>query len=93
MARDGSISGGRPKGSKNKSTVARMAAIADGGETPLDYMLRVMRDPAEEHRRRDAMAQASAPYIHSRLATTEIKGDPDKPIENRLKIEFVRGGE
>ena len=25
------------------------------------------------------------------LTSTELKGDPDKPIEHRLKIEFVRG--
>ena len=27
------------------------------------------------------------------LAATEISGDPDKPIQHKLKIEFVKGGE
>ena len=93
MARDGSKSGGRPKGSKNKATNKRLAEIVAGGLTPLEYMLAVVRDPAVEYRRRDAMAQASAPYIHPRLASTEVIGDPDKPIEHKLRIEFVRPGE
>ena len=92
MARDGSKSGGRPKGSKNKATHERLAAIAAGGLTPLEYMLGIMRDPSVEHKRREAMAQASAPYVHARLASTEVKGDADKPIIHKLKIEFVPAG-
>ena len=84
---------GRPKGAKNKSTEERMAALLEGGETPLEYMLRVLRDPATEHKRRDDMARGAAPYIHPRLATTEISGNSDKPIAHKLTIEFVRPGE
>ena len=29
----------------------------------------------------------------SDLTSTEIKGDPDNPIQHRLKIEFVKAGE
>ena len=36
-------------------------------ESPLDYMLRVMRDPATDDERRDAMAKAALPYMHARL--------------------------
>ena len=39
--------------------------IASTGETPLQYMLRVMRDPEAPPARRDAMAIAAAPYVHS----------------------------
>jgi hypothetical protein len=35
---------------------------------PLDYMIRVVRDPTTEPDRRDAMAKAAAPYIHPALA-------------------------
>jgi hypothetical protein len=35
-------------------------------EYPLEYMLRVMRDPAASHARRDDMAKAAAPYLHPR---------------------------
>ena len=92
MARDGSKSGGRPKGSKNKATHERLAAIIAGGLTPLEYMLNVMRDPSAEHKRREAMAQASAPYIHPRLTSAEITGNEDKPVVHKLKIEFVPAG-
>ena len=81
---------GRPKGSKNKSTQERMAAMLAGGITPLEYMLSVVRDPTVEYRRRDSMAASAAPYLHPRLASTEIKGDADKPIAHTLTIQFKR---
>jgi hypothetical protein len=48
-------------------------AAASSGETPLDYMLRIMRDPTVEHDRRDDMAKAAAPYLHPRLQAVEAK--------------------
>jgi hypothetical protein len=46
-------------------------------ESPLDYMLRVMRDPTQDDARRDAMAKAALPYVHARL--TSVDGQvPDK---------------
>jgi hypothetical protein len=52
MAR-GKKTGGRRKGSRNKkpSVLAVKAEAADagaGGEQPLDFLLRLMRDPAED---------------------------------------------
>lgn len=41
-------------------------AIAD--EAPLDYMLRIMRDPEADPARRDRMAALAAPYVHARAA-------------------------
>lgn len=70
---------GRKKGTPNKSNAERMAAIAASGETPMEYMLRVMRDPKTEHERRDRMAGMVAPYVHPRL--TSIGGTPDQPVE------------
>jgi len=51
---------------------------------PLDYMLRVMRDPATEPHRRDAMAKAAAPYVHPQLQAVaprhlDAKGHPIAP--------------
>jgi hypothetical protein len=40
---------------------------------PLDYMIRVMRDPATEPHRRDAMAKAAAPYLHPQLASISTR--------------------
>jgi hypothetical protein len=71
MAR-GKKTGGRQKGSKNKRTRA-LDAAAQQGEVPLDYMLKVMRDPKAAPYRRDDMAKAAAPYVHARRAP-EDKG-------------------
>jgi hypothetical protein len=64
---------GRPKGSKQliaKQSFTRKAMIAaEDGETPLEYMLRVMRDPTADERRRDAMASAAATYLHPKLSS------------------------
>lgn len=45
------------------------------GDTPLEYMLSVMRDDTVDSKRRDAMAAAAAPYLHPRLsnATLSVK--------------------
>jgi hypothetical protein len=36
---------------------------------PLEYMLRVMRDHTADEKRRDAMAQAAAAFIHPKLSS------------------------
>ena len=71
MAR-GYKTGGRRKGSLNKVTAELRTAVAKSGEAPLEYMLRVMHDENEPIARRDDMAKAAAPYIHSRLASKEV---------------------
>lgn len=73
--------GGRQKGTPNKKTQELQAEIASTGETPLQYMLRVMRDPTVEHPRRDDMAAKAAPFVHPRLAATEVTGKDGDPIE------------
>jgi hypothetical protein len=67
--------GGRKMGSLNKVTSEMKAAIVASGETPLEYMLRVMRDEAAASTRRDDMAKAAAPYLHPRLSSVEHSGD------------------
>jgi hypothetical protein len=50
----------------------RASAPADpAGETPLDYMLRLMRDPSVDDDRRDGMAKAALPYMHARLSSID----------------------
>ena len=39
--------------------------------SPLEYMLGVMRDAGADWKRRDDMAKAAAPYCHHRLAAKE----------------------
>lgn len=70
MAR-GKKTGGRQKGSRNKASVARERQVANSGLTPLDYMLQVMRNPRLPADRRDWAANASAPYVHPKLATLQ----------------------
>jgi hypothetical protein len=50
-----------------------LVRAATKGETPLGYMLRVMRDSTADNVRRDEMAKAAAPYTHAKLAATEVK--------------------
>jgi hypothetical protein len=65
--------GGRQKGSANKRTRELLAAADAQGQSPLEYMLTVMRDPAVEPDRRDRMAAAAAPFLHARLASIEAR--------------------
>jgi hypothetical protein len=77
------VGAGRPRGSINKfSAEVREAAVA-GGESPLDYMLRIMRDPNVDPQRRDYMAKAAAAYLHPRLNSTEVGGKEGQSGDNR----------
>lgn len=82
---------GRPKGAMNTRTRAVIEAAQNGGEMPLDYMLKVMRDPKADHRRRDAMAMAAAPYLHPRLNPVDPKLNNllIEPKRTKLEIMFV----
>jgi hypothetical protein len=72
------------------SRVAK-AAVEESGETPLEYMIRVMRDPKANARRRDAMAAAAAPYVHHRLSSTEHSGPGDGPVQVIVQTGFAYG--
>ena len=74
-SRPGERRGGRRKGTPNKDNAARAAEIAASGETPLEYMIRTMRDPAAKYERRDWAAGAAAPYVHPRLSQIESKSE------------------
>jgi hypothetical protein len=80
---------GRPRGSRNKRTRTLIEAAQASGETPLDYMLGVMRDQKASARRRDEMAKAAAPYLHSKLASIEHSGSQDKPAITGIEVVFV----
>jgi hypothetical protein len=89
MTHGGKRSGaGRKAGVPNKLTAQVQAAIAETGETPKDYMLRVMRDETVNHARRDAMAKAVAPYCHPQLqsisANHQIENKYDRMSEDDL---------
>ena len=59
----------------------------NGGLTPLDYLLSVMRDEDLPRDERVDAAKAAAPYLHARLNATTISGDQDKPLRQVISWE------
>lgn len=85
MARGGKRQGaGRPPGAHNKRSREIAEKAAKRGITPLEYMLKVMRNGKAPAERRDDMAKAAAPYIHPRLNAIQHTGKDGEPILVRL---------
>jgi hypothetical protein len=82
--------GGRQKGAVAK--IKREAILAAQGIAPLDYMLAIVRNEAEERTVRLDAAKAAAPYVHARLQTTTLAGDPERPLklDGMSEVEAVR---
>lgn len=63
---------GRPKGAKAPKAKTIKVVVGEAakksGMKPLDYMLAVMNDSGADAERRDRMAIAAAPYVHSKAA-------------------------
>lgn len=75
MARGGRrTNAGRKPGSVSKMDAEARRAASEGGITPLEYMLGVLRDLDAPVQRRDDMAKAAAPYMHAKLASVEHTG-------------------
>jgi hypothetical protein len=68
---------GRPKGAINRMTQEAREKAVEGGITPLDYMLSLLRDEQKPEDIRFEAAKAAAPYLHARLASTELSGSLD----------------
>ena len=83
----GRKTGGRKQGTPNKAKAAKAAAIETSGLTPLAYLLSLMRDESLDQATRIEAAKATAPYVHSRMATAEPRHlEPDfVPLAERLK--------
>lgn len=72
--RGGAIPGaGRPKGAINKTSKELIAKATEGGITPLEYMLKIMRNEDADPLIRNDMAKAAAPYIHPKLSSIDAK--------------------
>lgn len=56
---------GRPR--KGQSLRDIHAAARKAGQTPLEYMLAIMRDETADPHLRDQMAVAAAPYCHRKI--------------------------
>jgi hypothetical protein len=76
MARGGSRKGaGRKQGGSTRvNQAAREQALATG-ISPLDYMLKMLRDPDLPQAERFEAAKAAAPYVHARLSNVESKSE------------------
>ena len=81
MANGGARPGaGRKKGGHNKLTEEAVARAKEGGETPLDFLLKVMRDAGEEMARRVDAAKAAAPYVHAKLQPVDGDGSTTQKV-------------
>ena len=66
---------------------AEAAAAGAAGEQPLDFLLRMMRDPAEDKMVRLACAKAAANFVHPQLQAVahrmlDASGAPLSPTIN-----------
>jgi len=78
---------GRPKGSKNRRKSVQREAEEEAeqtGESPLMFLLRVMRDEDQEMSRRIDAARSAAPYIH-RKQPTELETTSRFSLADALK--------
>jgi hypothetical protein len=78
-SKPGERRGGRQRGTPNKATVAKAAALtaasADPAMTPLQFLLGVMRDPTSPTDLRIQVARAAAPLVHGKPGTASPR-DP-----------------
>ena len=80
---------GRPRGSRNKRSLASIEAAQASGQMPLDFLLLIMRNNTQPLERRLEAAKAAAPYCHARLASIEHAGSQDKPPITGIEVVFV----
>lgn len=54
--------------------------------TPLEFMLKILKDEEQPFAMRMDAAKAAAPYVHPKLANMVLQGDKNAP----LTVEVVR---
>lgn len=85
MAHGGARAGAgrKPGNSTRMNEEARQQALV-GGISPLDFMLKILRDENQAADARFEAAKAAAPYVHARLAAVEHSGDMTLRHEDAL---------
>lgn len=84
---------GRPKGAKAKRDWQKIQEkVAEGGVLPLEFMLKVMRNPKNSWAARQTAARDAAPYVHPRLSSVVHKGDLKEPVTTAQMPEDVFRG-
>jgi hypothetical protein len=72
--------GGRIKGTRNRRpTYGAVKAMMAGEQSPLDFLLGVMRDEKHDIQLRLMAAKAAAPYMHRALKNVEQSGADGGP--------------
>jgi hypothetical protein len=71
---------GRKPGSLTRRNQDIAEKVLAEGESPLEFMLRTMRDENAPIANRLDMAKSAAPYVHPRLASTEHTGKDGGPL-------------
>ena len=69
------------QGSVAKLNAEARKRVIEGGITPLDFLLAVMRDNHQDFCVRLDAAKTAAPYCHARLASTELMGESIEPAD------------
>jgi hypothetical protein len=94
MAQGGKRPGaGRKKGSTTRRTRAIANMLAESGLTPLEFMLKILRDKSMPDGMRFKAAESAAPYIHPRLAAVEHSGSIAQTHEDALNALEKDGSE
>lgn len=87
---------GRPKGARSGTTIARLEAARvareNPGELPLDYLLKIMRDPViqkADPERCDRAAMAALTCLHPRLQAIKVDNVTEPAVQ--MTPEQLRG--
>lgn len=75
---------GRKPGAVNKATAHAREMAQAKGITPLEFMLDIMNDAAQELPLRADMAKAAAPYVHAKLSAVEMNANVNVSHEDAL---------
>ena len=71
---------GRPSGARNKRpTYQAVKAMTSGEQSPLDFLLALIRDDTNDVQLRLLAAKAAAPYIHRALKSVEQTAEGGGP--------------
>jgi hypothetical protein len=85
MAHGGARPGaGRKKGGANRLTEEAIARAEEGGEMPLDFLLRIMRDDGADEAKRIDCAKAAAPFLHAKLNAIDLSAS-DGSVADAIK--------
>lgn len=88
-SKPGERRGGRKKGTPNKHQSIRQKALEQTDVNPLEYMLSVMGNVDNPPLMRLDAAKSAAPYVHARLQSVTLGGDPDNPLQHEHKVSRI----